>query len=184
MKKIINGSRYNTETAQRLGTHETGLPGDINHRGQELYRTKAGKYFIYLYGNGFPKPDGWWGWGEEITPITEDAARQWAEQHLDGDAYEAAFGEVVEDARLNILLPAATAARLCVPPCVRTLRVKPCRRLRIYPGRHLAICTSLSQHQSGKAATGFSAAAALIAAKLWSCRAVPSPTPSRLAADA
>ena len=105
MKKIIGGSRYNTETAQLLGTHETGLPGDINHRGQELYRTKAGKYFIYLYGNGFPKPDGWWGWGEEITPITEDSARQWAEQYLDGDAYEAAFGEVVEPARLNILLP-------------------------------------------------------------------------------
>ena len=105
MKKIINGSRYNIETAQLLGTHETGLPGDINHRGQDLYRTKAGKYFIHNYGNGFPLPDGFWGWGEEITPITEDAARQWAEQYLDGDAYEAAFGEVVEDARLNVLLP-------------------------------------------------------------------------------
>ena len=105
MKKIIGGSRYNTETAQRLGTHETGLPGDINHRGQDLYRTKAGKYFIHNYGNGFPLPDGFWGWGEEITPITEDAARQWAEQYLDGDAYKAAFGEVVEDARLNVLLP-------------------------------------------------------------------------------
>ena len=46
-----------------------------------------------------------WGWGEEITPITEDAAREWAEQHLDSAAYEAAFGEVVEDARLNVLLP-------------------------------------------------------------------------------
>ena len=105
MKKIIARRRYNPETAQRLGTHETGLPGDINHRGQDLYRTKAGKYFIHNYGNGFPLPDGFWGWGEEITPITEDAARQWAEQYLDGDAYEAAFGEVVEDARLNILLP-------------------------------------------------------------------------------
>lgn len=105
MKKIIGGSRYNTETAQLLGSHEYGLPGDINHRGQELYRTKAGKYFVYLYGNGFPKPHGGWGWGEEITPITEDAARQWAEKYLDGVAVEAAFGEVVEDARLNVLLP-------------------------------------------------------------------------------
>ena len=105
MKKIIGGSRYNTETAQLLGTHETGMSGDINHRGQNLYRTKAGKYFIYLYGNGFPKPDGWWGWGEEITPISEDAAREGAEQHLDGDDYEKVFGEVVEDARLNVLLP-------------------------------------------------------------------------------
>lgn len=105
MKKIIGGSRYNTETAQRLGTHETGLPGDINHRGQELYRTKAGKYFVYLYGNGFPKPHGGWGWGEEITPVSEDDARQWAEEYLDGAAYEAAFGEVEENARINVLLP-------------------------------------------------------------------------------
>lgn len=106
MKKIINGSRYNTETAQRLGVYENNcLPNDIYYRGQDLYRTKAGKYFIHNYGNGFPRPNGNWGWGEEITPITEDAAREWAEQHLDGDAYEAAFGEVVEDARLNVLLP-------------------------------------------------------------------------------
>ena len=96
MKKIINGSRYNTETAQRLGVHENNfLPNDIYYRGQDLYRTKAGKYFIHNYGNGFPKQDGNWGWGEEITPITEDAAREW----------QAAFGEVVEDARLNVLLP-------------------------------------------------------------------------------
>ena len=52
-----------------------------------------------------PKQDGNWGWGEEITPITEDAAREWAEKYLDGNTYEAAFGEVVEDARLNVLLP-------------------------------------------------------------------------------
>lgn len=106
MKKIINGSRYNTETAQRLGVHENNfLPNDIYYRGQDLYRTKAGKYFIHNYGNGFPKQDGNWGWGEEITPITEDAAREWAEKYLDGSTYEAAFGEVVEDARLNVLLP-------------------------------------------------------------------------------
>lgn len=36
----------------------------------------------------------------------------------------------------------------------------------------------------GKTATGFSAAAALTAVKSWSCRAVPSPTPSRSAAGA
>nr|DAG24005.1 MAG TPA: plasmid partition protein ParG-helix-helix, dimer, DNA binding, CELL [Caudoviricetes sp.] len=106
MKKIIGGSRYNTETAQRLGTHENNcLPNDIYYRGQDLYRTKAGKYFIHNYGNGFPLPDGFWGWGEEITPVSEDDARQWAEEYLDGDAYEAAFGEVTEDARLNVLLP-------------------------------------------------------------------------------
>ena len=69
-----------------------------------------------------------------------------------------------------------------MPPCVRTLRTKPCRRLEIYPGRHLAICTSLSQRQSGKAAAGFSATAAPTAAKLWSCQAAPSSTPSSSAA--
>lgn len=105
MKKIINGSRYNTETAQLLGTYETGMPGDINHRGEELFRTRVEKYFIHHYGNCFPKPSGGWGWGEELIPVSEDDARQWAEQRLDGDAYEAAFGEVDENARLNVLLP-------------------------------------------------------------------------------
>ena len=76
MKKIINGSRYNTETAQRLGVHENNfLPNDIYYRGQDLYRTKAGKYFIHNYGNGFPKQDGNWGWGEESL----SARRAWIE---------------------------------------------------------------------------------------------------------
>ena len=109
MKKIINGSRYDTETAQRLGGDQAKcLSNDFNYWEQDLYRTRVGKYFLHKKGFGYALQDGNLGWGEEIIPINEDAARQWAELHLDGDAYEAAFGEVdeaAEDARLNILLP-------------------------------------------------------------------------------
>lgn len=106
MKKVLNGSRYSTETAQHLGGDQAKCPrSDFGYWEKDLYRTRAGKYFLHEQGFGYAMQDGSLGWGEEIIPINEDTARQWAEQHLDGDAYEAAFGEVVEDARLNVLLP-------------------------------------------------------------------------------
>ena len=37
-----------------------------------------------------------WGWGDEIIPLTKKKAKQWAEWNLDGDEYEAIFGEVEE----------------------------------------------------------------------------------------
>ena len=38
-----------------------------------------------------------WRGSERITPISYAAARQWAEDHLGAEAYEAEFGKVVED---------------------------------------------------------------------------------------
>ena len=83
MKKIINGSRYNTETAQRLGVHENNfLPNDIYYRGQDLYRTKAGKYFIHNYGNGFPKPGWQLGLGRGDHPHHRGRRPRVAEKYL------------------------------------------------------------------------------------------------------
>lgn len=97
MKKVINGSRYDTDTAKRLGYCENGPDiRDLFWCSETLYRTKAGKYF--LHGDGGPgsryasSPN-----GEQIIPITEDGAKAWAEKNLDGDAYEAAFGSVDDD---------------------------------------------------------------------------------------
>lgn len=97
MKKIINGSRYDTETAKRLGWWESGPDiRDLFYCSETLYRTKSGKYF--LHGEGGPgtaygnRPN-----GEQIIPIAEDAAKAWAEEHMDGDDYEAAFGAVDDD---------------------------------------------------------------------------------------
>lgn len=102
MKKIIDGSLYNTETAKCLGCDEpTGsYRSDVNYYCETLYRTKAGKYF--LHGEGGPmSPYGWWqgntgGYGERIIPYTPADAREWAEKHLTAEEYAEAFGEPEE----------------------------------------------------------------------------------------
>ena len=57
-----------------------------------------------------------WTGSERITPMDYKAAREWAEEHMDADDYQAEFGEVSEggDERtvLSISLDAATADRI------------------------------------------------------------------------
>lgn len=74
MKKIIDGKKYNTETAQKMGGHDNGT----------LYRKKTGEFFLH-------------GEGEQIIPQAEKEAEEWAKAHLKIDEYEAIFGEVGED---------------------------------------------------------------------------------------
>lgn len=38
-----------------------------------------------------------WRGGSRIMPLSYAEAQKWAEEHLDGDEYEAIFGEVTED---------------------------------------------------------------------------------------
>ena len=89
MKKIINGKRYDTKTAERLGSYQCGQ----NTWGKELYRKKTGEFF--LFGEGEASSSG--GSGEEITPLRSDEASEWAKKYLDGEEYEKIFGEVKED---------------------------------------------------------------------------------------
>ena len=101
MKKIINRSVYSTDTATKLGDHWSGHPNnDFNYLLEALYRTKAGKYF--LYGQGGPMTcyaefhGNSRGFGEKIIPLTLDEAKNWAEENLDGDDYEKIFGPIEE----------------------------------------------------------------------------------------
>jgi len=102
MKKIINGKVYNTETAQEVGSWSNHLGyRDFSHCDETLYRKKTGEYF--LHGEGGPKSPyaehtvNGWGSGDAIRPLTFDEAREWAEEHLDGDEYEAIFGAISDD---------------------------------------------------------------------------------------
>jgi len=47
MKKIINGKKYDTETATKLGEDCRGYRGDIDFWSEELYRKKTGEFFLY-----------------------------------------------------------------------------------------------------------------------------------------
>ena len=102
MKKVINGKLYNTETAKFLGEDSYSNPSDFNYWLESLFQKRTGEFF--LYGEGGPMSryaqttgQNEWSGGEQIQPLSVDAARQWAEQHLSADEYESIFGEIAED---------------------------------------------------------------------------------------
>lgn len=102
MKRIINGKLYNTATAKEIGAWSNNYNyGDFSYCEETLYLKRTGEYF--LYGKGGPMSkysqscgQNSWSGGEEITPLTETEAREWAEKHLDADEYIEIFGEPEE----------------------------------------------------------------------------------------
>lgn len=102
MKSIINGKKYDTETAKEIGCDGNNLSRrDFKWWAEVLYQKRTGEFF--LYGEGGPasryavSEDGHgWESGKKIIPLSEDKARKWAEEHLDVDEYEEIFGEVQE----------------------------------------------------------------------------------------
>lgn len=121
MNKIINNKRYDTATATKVASASNGGGwGDFDHWEETLYRKRTGEYF--LHGEGGPmtryaKSAGQnsWSGGEDLIPLSYESARAWAEEHLDGDAYEAIFGAVAEDDSrkyTTFSLPTGTVERL------------------------------------------------------------------------
>ncbi len=101
MKKIINGKKYDTETAEVLGGFENGIPGNLNYCEERLYRKRTGEFFLYGYGGALTKysvsvGSNAWSGGEDIQPLTEAGAKKWAEEHLGAEDYEKIFGTVEE----------------------------------------------------------------------------------------
>lgn len=108
MKKIINGKKYDTETAREIGTHSAPYStSDFSYFYETLYRKRTGEFFLFGVGNAMSRYaapcDGGWGRGMEICPLQYEAARKWAEENLSADEYEAAFGEVTEDESKTIM---------------------------------------------------------------------------------
>ena len=102
MKKIINGKRYDTETAKKIGFWDNArLCSDFDCCEETLYRKRTGEFFIHGGGGARTKyaseSYGMYGWGEAIVPLTEDEAKTWVEQKLDSDTYEALFPVEEED---------------------------------------------------------------------------------------
>lgn len=121
MKKIINGKKYDTETAELVGSTDNGLfPHDFNYLCHKLYRKRTGEYFLHSEGGTntrYAVQDGTgWAGGGAIEPMGYDDARAWAEEHMTADEYEAEFGEVSEesdeDVVLSVRVSAATRERL------------------------------------------------------------------------
>lgn len=100
MKMIINGKKYDTETAKMVGSYDNGYYGDYRYEEEELYLKKTGEFFLYGYGGALSKYASYYGdmrsEGRDITPLTLEEAKKWAMKHMDGDEYEEAFGPVEE----------------------------------------------------------------------------------------
>lgn len=101
MKQIINGKKYDTETAKKLGDYSNGRSrSDFAFCEEELYIKKTGEFFIYGCGGPLSKysvPEGNGVSGDsKIIPLTENEAKKWAEANLSVDKYESIFGEVEE----------------------------------------------------------------------------------------
>jgi len=117
MKKIINNKAYDTETAKELGSWSNMEDyGNFSQFSETLYRKKTGEFF--LYGKGGPmtkyavaEGSNSWRGGSRIMPLSFQETREWAEEHLSGEEYEAIFGEVVEDdSRVQVCYSLSAAA--------------------------------------------------------------------------
>lgn len=88
MVKIINGRKYNTETARFVGGCSEKDNDELYPSKFELYRKRTGEYFLHsTFGY----------YNESITPLDNGDALYWAQKNLDVKTYEAEFGELVED---------------------------------------------------------------------------------------
>lgn len=108
MKKYINGKVYNTLTAKKCGEYDRGYRSSYEWYHEELYLKKTGEFFLWGEGHAASKyctycQNGGSDPGENIFPITYDAAREWAEKHLEPDKYDEIFGEITADSENKIV---------------------------------------------------------------------------------
>ncbi len=104
MKKIIDGKKYDTETAELIYEWSSDHgKSDFAWYEESLYRKRTGEYFLYGYGHAASKyaehsgKAGAWIPAAKIIPLPYEQARQWMEEHAEADEYGAVFGEVAED---------------------------------------------------------------------------------------
>lgn len=117
MKKIINGKLYDTSTAHLVGAWDNQLYGNPDYAGESLYRKRTGEFFLHGEGGARSRyaqlaGENRWAGGEAIIPLRWEAARQWAEEYLDADEYQAAFGQIAEDDSRTVVTLSLSASSL------------------------------------------------------------------------
>lgn len=103
MLKIIDGKRYNTETATEVASRQHGFGGDFDRFNESLYRTPKGAWFVA--GSGGPNSpyaqavdiNSRTG-GEGLRPLSDEQAMAWLENNDETDALDQYFAEAIEDA--------------------------------------------------------------------------------------
>lgn len=103
MIKIIDGKRYNTDTAEEILAWTNGKFGNFEYREKTLYRTKKGNWFIYHYGG--PMTDmaisaefNSWSGSEDIEAISEKEVLKFLEEYNGYEALEKFFPNEISKA--------------------------------------------------------------------------------------
>jgi len=103
MVKVIDGKRYNTDTATEIFHYWNGLSSqDFRNVSEGLYVTKKGSYF--LYGSGGPMSkyavsnENTTSGSSDIIPLSKKDAFKWCEKYADREAIETHFADMIEDA--------------------------------------------------------------------------------------
>jgi hypothetical protein len=101
MKRIINGKKYDTDTAKWIADASYSYAGDFNHYEEALYQKKNGEFF--LAGSGGPASKyshssglNCWSGGSDIIPLELDEAQLWCETNMTVGEYESVFGKIEE----------------------------------------------------------------------------------------
>ena len=102
MRKILQGRLYDTDTARYIGSNQSSCyKNDYRYFEEDFYRKKTGEFF--LHGKGGPasryaerlESGGCIG-GEQIIPLPEEEAREWAEENLTVEECEGLWGTCEE----------------------------------------------------------------------------------------
>lgn len=117
MNRVINGKRYDTETAECVGSWDNGQQcGDFGWYCERLFKKRTGEFFLNREGGAstrMARPCGSNSWigGEDVEPISYEEAAKWAEEHLTGDEYAEVFGEPDEGTSPLYLKSISAAAK-------------------------------------------------------------------------
>ena len=101
MKKIINGRKYDTDTAKIIDSYNNGQPcDDYAYFSETLYQKTTKEFFVYGHGGAAShyrvfSANGVVG-GDAIIPLSEPEAKKWVEIHSTAEIYEELFGKVEE----------------------------------------------------------------------------------------
>lgn len=95
MKRIINGKKYDTETAQKIKSREFN-PWDADGWFTEtLYQKKNTEFFLCGRGNNCSKYKQFDSEIGGIIPLSWEDSHEWVEDHANSQ-YETIFGECEE----------------------------------------------------------------------------------------
>ena len=106
MKKIISGSRYDTDKAECVASANSGhMYTDFAWWQESLYRTPRGRWFVHGEGGPMSRYSQSRGnnttGSEDIKPLDDEQARQWLESYNNEEAVAALekyFADKIEDA--------------------------------------------------------------------------------------